>query len=219
MNTGAHVAVAAAVPVEAGTREAWLLGAALPDLAGFVQLRLLGSTPDPGVRAGIAFHHRTDDAFHRHPWFVAHQRTLIEALTGAGFARGPALACGHVGVELLLDGVLLADPAAAGANRDAFGAIAALQPALEPLVNEPHRERWRAHLDRLATWTGPSDLDDPEAIAARLHRVLSTRPRLAIAATQKRPLTRALADLQPAIAASARPFVDGLLAELVSPPA
>ena len=214
MNTGAHVAVAAALPTGAGTREAWLLGAALPDLATYVQLRLLGTTPDPGVRAGITFHYRTDDAFHRHPWFLGHQRRLIDALVAAGFARGPALACGHVGVELLLDGILLADSAAYEANRTAFGAIAGLRDALEPLVEAKHRDRWVAHLDRLATWTGPADLDDPAAIASRLWRVVADRPRLAFAAVQKRPLARALADLQPSVAATAEGFVAELLAEL-----
>lgn len=216
MNTGAHVVMAAAVEHTAGEREGWLLGAALPDLAGFVQLRLLGSTPDPGVRAGITFHYRTDDAFHRHPWFLDHQRRLIDALVAVGFARGPALACGHVGVELLLDGILLADEAAYEANRTAFTAIPGLRPALEPLVEDRHRDRWVAHLDKLATWTGPRDLDDPAAIASRLFRVLADRPRLAFAAVQKKPLARALADLQPSIAASAEGFAAELLGELAA---
>jgi hypothetical protein len=159
-----------------------MLGAALPDLAAFGGFRLLlGGSPDPAVTAGIAFHHRTDDAFHRHPWFRDRSDAMAAALERAGLGRGAAMACGHVGIELLLDGALHPNDedrvrfrrVLAGAADDGARSL------LAPLVDERFREAWLDHLELLAS---PRDLppyDDPVAVAQRLHSICQHRPRLA----------------------------------------
>ena len=97
-----------------GERAGYLVGAALPDFAAMGRFRLssaaaadgpVGERSRVGLRRGLEVHHRTDDAFHRHRWFREASVAVTERLQADGVARGPAMACGHVGVELLLDGI------------------------------------------------------------------------------------------------------------------
>ena len=144
------------------------LGAMLPDL-----LPMCGATPaaplDPEVAAGIAFHHRTDAAFHDRPTFVELTREARTWLLDHGVARGPALGAAHVGIELLLDGALADD------DSDRFEA------ALHTRV------QWRSPIDaaRFSQLTHgllaagvPASYGDPQAVAVRLVRILGRRPRL-----------------------------------------
>ena len=48
---------------------------------------------------------------------------LPKNLVAAGLPRGGALACAHVGVELVLDGELLRDPSIAAAVIEVYGAM------------------------------------------------------------------------------------------------
>ncbi len=177
MNWGGHIVVAS---LAAGDDAGMLLGSALPDLAAMGGFRLLGATGDREVARGIRIHHRTDDAFHGHPWFTEHNRRLRTELLEAGVDRGPARACSHVGLELLLDGVLLADGNRRGRVADAFAAIDGRRAAMADLVVGPERVRWGRHLVRLGQVRRPVDFDDPDAVALRLHRILSRRPRLSL---------------------------------------
>ncbi len=222
MNIASHIAVADLAldgRLTATARAGHLLGSALPDLAGMARFRLLGSTDDGPVDDGIAVHHRTDDLFHRHPWFSTRNRTIHDELRGAGLARGPAMACGHVGIELLLDGAILSDDHVAGACGAALAAIEPRRDALGDLVTEPGRHAdWQHHLSRLAAWRLPDDYDDPWAVAARLERILARRPRLALPPNRIPLVAETLAAHQPGIAATARDLITELAAELAPPP-
>lgn len=221
MNAGGHLAVAAAAlatgsrpELDDAHRAGYLLGSALPDLAAMGRFRLLGSTDDTAISEGIATHHRTDDLFHRHPVFVEANRSVREALTAAGVARGPAMACGHVGVELLLDGRLLVDAGVARARDAAFDAIGARWSALATLVPDPRRDAWRHHLERVAAWRLAGDYDDPAEVATRLHRILARRPRLALPADAVTTVADALAEQRPHLRARAPGLVTELAAAL-----
>lgn len=224
MNIGAHIAVAegrhrrrAGPGREAGPADPGeLLGSALPDLASMARFRLRGGTDHEGVRAGIQLHHRTDDTFHRHPWFLQRQRALVDDLSRRGFGRGPALACGHAGIELLLDGVLLAHPPLAAASQRAFDAIPRLGPALAGLVDPAHQERWRTHLDRFAGRPPLGGLDDPDQVADRLYRILARRPRLAFERHQRPALAAALAQHRPEVAETGAQLVEDLVDQLLA---
>ena len=208
MNLGAHIAVA----VAAGRDDrAERLGSALPDVAGMGRFRLCrggeGGATDAALESGIRLHHRTDDVFHSHRWFVARQAEVQRELTAAGFGRGPALACAHVGVELLLDGVLLGDGPTSEAVHDAFAAIDDLRAPLGALVEPAAEPGWQLHLDRFTAGAAVAGLDDPAEVARRLHRVLSHRPRLAITAVQLPHLVEVLARRRPAVADGAHAVV------------
>ncbi|MDH4076619.1 MAG: hypothetical protein OEW29_11835 [Acidimicrobiia bacterium] len=214
MNLGAHIAVAAAAGRDdPGER----LGSALPDVAGMGRFRLNrgpGGTRASAIESGIRLHHRTDDLFHGHRWFVARQAEMHNELIAAGFGRGPALACAHVGVELLLDGVLLGDEPTAETVRHTFAAIDDLRAPLGALV-EPDREPgWQAHLSRFTGGAVVAGLDDPAEVARRLHRVLARRPRLAFASGRLPHLVEVLGQRVPAVADGAHALVADLAARL-----
>jgi len=226
VNLGAHIAVVDKAVrdeslVEGATdgrfsddHDALLLGSALPDLATIGRFRLLGSTDHPAVTAGITLHHRTDDLFHRHPWFTQRNRSLTAHLGDAGVARGPAMACSHVGIELLLDGQLTAETGIRAANDAAFDAVGPLRDRLGPLVTRERQAEWLAFLDRLSARPGPPDYVDPQAVAERLHHILASRPRLALPRHQIDLVTRALAERQASIAATAFALVADIAAAL-----
>ncbi|MBX3268834.1 MAG: hypothetical protein KF729_01150 [Sandaracinaceae bacterium] len=183
MNFFGHAAVAAWTSDE----PRWVLGAMLPDLVSMCRARI-ADVEDEAVRAGVALHHRTDDAFHGAPTFVALQRDGIDALEAAGVGRGAARAVAHVGPELLIDGLLLDDPAACAA----YAGAVAFEGALG-LRFARGGERFEALRREAATRGLPNDLRAPPAVAARLERVLARRPRLALVAADAAPVTRWLA--------------------------
>lgn len=204
MNFAGHVEVARHPSVSAAARgaaeTAFHLGAVLPDLAAMGRFRLLARPDDPDLAAGIDFHHRTDDAFHGHRWFRTVSGAVSAELDQAGLPRGASRACGHVGVELLLDGHLLRQraplaPAVQAAIDDAGRRV----DDLVPLVEAEHRDRWRHHLLRVADWPVPADYHQPEAVAERLERILSRRPRLALPASDVASVAAALRRQQVAV--------------------
>src|SRR6185503_17388999 len=85
-----------------------VLGAMLPDFATMSGARLAEST-DAAIAHGVDLHHKTDAAFHHLPPVLALMRELDHKLDAGGCARGPRRAVAHIGVELLLDGVLVDD--------------------------------------------------------------------------------------------------------------
>lgn len=195
MNIAGHVAVAMGLVPDAP--RVWL-GAALPDLGAMGRFRLMGDSADPDVTAGIAIHHATDDAFHRHPTFTGAMARLRSDLRDDGVARGPARAVAHVGPELLIDGWLLEDASISEAVDAAFDEIAQIGPALTTLV-EGDTAAWEKHLARAPSWGLPTDYGDPHAVAARLHRILDRRPRLAFDRDLVEPIGDRLANEQPGI--------------------
>lgn len=209
MNTGGHVTLA--VRKQPNLPGYWL-GSALPDLAAIGRFRLLGCSETSAITEGIAFHHATDEAFHRNPWFVEKQRSLHRALTDEGVERGPARAVAHVGPELLLDGRLLDDRTGLNAALDL---IPVLVDDLVNLVEPQHRGGWREHLGHITERGLPTDYHDPDAVAARLFRILRGRRRLAFSAEQIDLVARQLHGVKPEIDHTAQKLVDDLARELI----
>ena len=139
----------------------------------------------------MQLHHDTDAIFHRQGWFLDLEHDLLDDLTAAGVPRGAALACAHVGVELLLDGELLRAEETAAAVVDVYGSMASPPAVALDVVAAP-----RSACSGPRTSTGIAErLDpflygDPSSVAQRLHRITSSRPRLAFEPEQSRPSPR-----------------------------
>ncbi|MBK9029986.1 MAG: hypothetical protein IPL61_01385 [Myxococcales bacterium] len=193
MNFFGHAAVASWHSAEPGVA----LGAMLPDFATMCGARL-GPQDDAAIAAGVDLHHATDAAFHRAPVVVGLFREAEARLTARGVRRGPTRACAHVGVELLLDGVLLPEPAyqrAFRAGLDHDGAVAWHDPE--------GADRFVALRARLRDHAPPTDLGSGGGVARRLIRILAGRPLLAPTAAEHGPIALALDELVARVAAAA----------------
>ena len=157
----------------------FLLGAMLPDLVSMAGVRI-AEARDPELAAGIALHHETDARFHAAPAFTELCHAANEELQAAGVGRATARAVGHVGTELLLDGLLSFDDVAR----------AAYKRAIEHHVREPIHDALslkggattqdlQALLARLARAPLPEGYREPRFVLDRLHTILARRPRLA----------------------------------------
>ena len=187
------------------------LGAMLPDFSTMCGARIVG-TPDAEVADGIALHHATDKAFHNLPVVVGLMRELDQRLERGGCARGPRRAVAHIGVELLLDGVLLdiedyRDSYILGLEYDA------------PLSwrDEGDDLRFDALLARLRAHGVPLDLKRPESITHRLSRMLGHRPLLAPSPSDLSTITISLLEHKPRVEVAADTVLRALRAAL-SPP-
>ncbi|HTR52527.1 MAG TPA: hypothetical protein VMJ10_17555 [Kofleriaceae bacterium] len=205
MNFFGHAAVAS----WSGESGARALGSMLPDFATMCRARL-APADDAGVAAGIELHHATDAAFHTLPPVLALMRELDDRLAHGGCARGPRRAASHIGTELLLDGVLVAEPP----YRASY---------LAGLAHDPSGVRWReadaaprfaALLARLRGHGVPADLGDASAIAQRLGRMLAHRPLLAPSGDDLRAIARGLAEHAPRVAVAADTVMRALRARL-----
>lgn len=181
MNFLAHVHVAR----EAGDRDAaYLLGAALPDLASMAGVWLDRERMPERVAAGVRCHLRADEVFHGHPAFVAGSSALRAALLEAGLARGPARAVGHIGWELLLDGQLVRSAAEAAYWEAMAGAHRVrVAPAADGDVDVAGQRRW-AEFVAVGGRRPELRYDDPVWVAERVVAVLGRRPRLRVPAAQ-----------------------------------
>ncbi len=182
MNFFGHAALAAshferAEPqLAARELERATVGAMLPDFVGMLGLGR-PQVHDESLARGVAYHHRTDEAFHELDSFHELSRQSFAWLSERGLVRGPARAVAHIGVEILLDEVLADD----AGNRDAYRAALAtsLEGALTfPTEQAPARlEMLRQNLlERAQHYTTPT----PELVAQRIRRSLAGRPRLAV---------------------------------------
>jgi hypothetical protein len=180
----------------------FVLGSRLPDFAGMAGTRLAradrsslarGGTarfdelPSDPLCAGIALHHRTDDAFHGAPQFVELLEETLDVLTGQGVPRGTARAVAHIGTEMLIDGELVLAPEVAAAYTRA---LAVERPLDALFVDAEGGPRWSRLRERLLGHGVPYDYRDPDSVLRRLQLVLRSRPRLAIDAASA-PLVRA----------------------------
>jgi len=209
VNFFGHAAVASWSAAAPGT----VLGAMLPDFAGMCGGRIAGAD-DAETTDGIALHHATDAAFHQLPVVTGLMRELDARLDAGGCARGPRRAVAHIGVELLLDGVLVGEPSYRAAYLAGLGHDVALRwrdPESAP--------RYALLLDRLRARGVPDDLQEPAAITERLHRVLAHRPRLAPSPDDLRTIRASLIAFQPRIAVAADTVVRALRAALDEPAA
>jgi hypothetical protein len=184
MNFFGHATVA----YERSAAPRFVLGAMLPDLAGMASLRI-SAVHDPELALGVELHHATDRAFHAVPAFRAACSSALVVLEPQGVTRASARAVGHVGAELLLDGLLSDDQPARAAYTSALDA--AVDERLERDV------AWHAHADgerlhqllvRLRSAPLPQGYRDVGFVCDRLERILSTRPRLALQPQDLKPV-------------------------------
>jgi hypothetical protein len=104
VNFVAHAVIAEALgcnPLEA-------FGSMVPDLAnminGMTGTRSVPDLPASELQFGSSVHVVTDEAFHHHPTFVTLTRVAASAMDGR---RHVNTAAAHVGIELMIDGMLL----------------------------------------------------------------------------------------------------------------
>lgn len=193
MNFFAHACLALARRAESR----FALGAMLPDWTRWVDSRIAG-IDDPLLAAGARFHHAVDDAFHASPTFTVWQREAHERLRGLGLARGPARGAAHVGVELLLDGVLAEDPrwdrgylAALDAGPDAVACVRWRDPGAPT--------RLARVIARLREHGVPREYADPAVAADRIARTLAHRPHLRVPDAHRPALAAWAREAQPAL--------------------
>jgi hypothetical protein len=165
----------AAVASWSSDSPAVMLGAMLPDFATMSGARIANDgAHDAAIGRGIDIHHATDATFHQLPVVTGLMRDLDTLLVERNCARGPRRAVAHIGVELLLDGVLVDEPA----YRDAY--TRALAHEGEPVWRElDDPARYAVLIARLRAYGVPDDLRDPLKITHRLARMLGHRPLLA----------------------------------------
>jgi len=192
-------------PVEAGVA----LGAMLPDFATMSGARLAEAV-DPTIARGIALHHATDAAFHDLPPVLALMRELDDRLEAGGCARGPRRAVAHIGIELLLDGVLVSEPT----YRDAYVAALAYDPAGVSFRHDDDPPKFTALHTRLKGYGVPDDLQRPESIVHRLHRMLAHRPRLAPNASDLDTIKTSLVAQKPRVEVATDTVIRALRAAL-----
>jgi hypothetical protein len=205
VNFFGHAAAARLVDDDPG----FLLGAMAPDLLKMCGA-IAGAATSPKVAAGRAHHFEVDGWFHASPVFTGLAAWAAGALGEAGVARGGARGAAHVGIELLLDGVLAGDgPARAAYARSLEGAEEARAPFL--FADEPSRERWRMLVVRLRGGGIPEGYRDPDFVAARIVGALSRRPRLALGAGDAAALRAFLPSLARRVAEDAHALCGGLL--------
>lgn len=188
---------------------AFVLGAMLPDFASMCGARL-GKHDHAALAAGIADHHRTDEAFHGAPTFVRLCREEALGLETLGLGWGASRAIAHVGTELVLDGLLLESEATERRYVDAIEAIEWHLPALR--FERDGLGRFRELRARLARYGPPHGYRDPLFVRDRLVQILGRRPRLALEDGD----AERLAAYMPPMARRVREAADALLRELDS---
>ena len=180
MNFYGHAVVAAATERESE----FVLGAMLPDF-----ISILGSRPPRlemgSLARGVAYHHRTDAAFHESAIFRALQAEASDQLLASGVRRGPTRAVAHVGVELLIDAALAWSFTAAQSTDADEPYLRALELGSTPLPGlawEPfsNSERFMGLCQRLRHVGVDRFRVDAEQAMADLGRILARRPRLAL---------------------------------------
>lgn len=176
MNFFAHAYVAAA----RSDQPRFLLGAMLPDLVGMMRARI-AHLPDHEVQAGVRHHHEADAAFHSARTFTQLCSDAMVRLTDEGLERGSARAVSHVGIELVLDGLLSSDRAARERYAAALTHAAQADAGSLVVLRDPtQHQALRTAMSRLLGAPIPEGYRDPDFVAARLRNILAGRPRLAL---------------------------------------
>jgi hypothetical protein len=159
---------------------AFVLGAMLPDFASMLGARP-PATRHANLEAGMQFHYRTDEVFHRSGAFVELTRSALAWLLGRGVERGRARAVAHVGVELLLDAELAREEPVRRAYLGALrrGAPRDLGAHLVWALPDGRRE-FEDLRGRLLARGASGEAPTAAATTLRLRRALATRPRLAL---------------------------------------
>lgn len=201
VNFFGHATVATWSDAPAAT---YVIGAMLPDFASISGARSLTAS-EPEVARGITLHHHTDEVFHAAPSFVALMIDARERFAHAGLPNGAARAASHIGVELLLDGTLVADAQVGRAYVDAIDALRA-----EHLVftSADHAERFWEFFGRARGYGVPHAYVDPQFVAERIAGALANRPRLALGDSPVSDVARVLRVMQPIVVARAAALLD-----------
>lgn len=200
MNLVGHVAVALA-PDAAPPSTDFLVGCMLPDLAAIARVRV--ARPDGALGQGVAFHHACDAVFHSTEWFRSANLAARDALVAAGVAAGPARACSHAGIEMLLDGRLVTDRQVELSARAVLDVVSAGGPELAALAPVETRDVWVERLHMIGGSLDPMRYQDVHFVAERLHRMTRGRRRIELGADQIGAVSTTLAALRPAIAGAA----------------
>lgn len=189
-----------------GADDAFALGAMLPDFAGMSGARVV-RVEHREVASGVAHHHAVDAVFHAAPTFVALCQQSAERLDADGVRWGTGRAVAHIGVELLLDGVLLGDEATDTLYLDALRRGRTLGETLHwSRVEAP--TRFETLCDRLLALGARREHGEPEVVTERLHRALGSRPRLAILAEDADAVRAEVHRLFPEVHAAAPTLLD-----------
>ncbi len=184
------------------------LGAMLPDFASMSGNRIARVREDL-LRAGIELHHATDEAFHRAPGFVSLCAESVTYLSGRGLARGSARAVSHIGIEMVLDGLLAAeavprrlyDEALAAATSDLVIDAIQWRGALPA-------ELWRQHIALLRESGIPDAYNDADFVTQRLFRLLAPRKRLAVEQAQLGEVEAWVRQVRSSVAERAEAIID-----------
>jgi len=162
----------------------------LPDFEGMIRVPLI-EVCDPHIQRGIDLHHRTDEAFHRAPAFLALCAHALGELTDVGVRRGTARAVGHIASEMFLDGWLAREQT----QIDDY--LAALELDVDDLLGWQDDGRAFSKLrTRLALWGAPRDYAEPPFVLARVSDALRGRPALAVLDEQSAPVAEFLPSLR-----------------------
>jgi hypothetical protein len=169
----------------------------LPDFETMVGVPLL-EVRDDDIQRGIDLHHRTDEAFHHAPSFLALCARALDRLTEAGVRRGTARAVGHIGAEMFLDGWLVRE------QEHIDGYLSALDVQAGELLEWKDAGRAYSKLrGRLSRWGAPRDYADPPFVMARLRDTLRHRPALEVLDAQSDQVAEYLPSLQELVEARA----------------
>jgi hypothetical protein len=213
VNLVGHVAVA--VHHSPDATPGFLVGAMLPDLAAMARVRLTHAEGEVGD--GVAFHHASDTAFHASRWFNHHNQALRDALLAVGVDRGASRACAHAGLEMLLDGRLLAAGLVVRGTEIAFAALAVDGPTLEAvcaLVPPAAVSTWRARLQMIGRSIDRDAYTSGDEVAARLHRMTRGRTRIELRAEQVDAVARELDAYRPRVARDATSVLADVVLEV-----
>ena len=200
MNFFGHATVAAWAP---DATPAFVLGAMLPDFAIMSGVRSLRAA-SPGAVRGVALHHATDGVFHAAAEFVELTTLVRERLDAAGVPHGAAWAASHVGVELLIDGTLLADRRTCELYAQALGDTG----SHATCPRDTDGPRLVRFFDRMRGSGVPYGYADPRFVAARVERALAARPRLAVPASHFTALETVLTEVAEEIRERAATLID-----------
>jgi hypothetical protein len=191
----------------------FVFGAMLPDLAGMCGARGLSAVAGD-VRDGVAHHHVIDGRFHGATAFVDLCAEAVTSLQALGVRRGPSRAAAHVGVELLLDGVLARDATSRRAYLESLEHARLRGVATTIASSDPAAvARIATLVDRLLSYRHLVGRESPEGAAERLRYALANRPRLALTEEESRVLVPWAERLAPRVEARADELVAVVMTE------
>ena len=207
MNFFSHAWIAAQLRPE----PRFVLGAMLPDLAVILGSRF-ELPAEPVLADGVRLHHATDALFHASDGFRRWNQDGVVALLALELPRGPARGAAHLGVELLLDGVLARAPGPApGAYQAALAEAGQVSIAWR---GKDLRRDLEDLCERLAGHSAASAAADASRLAERIERTLAPRRRLRLAPEHVEPIARWLAATRPRIEAEGLELAETILAAL-----